>query len=461
MDKLLPGVETAAGQLSEHGGEKAAIAIKTTDSVHKTAVVTSKDGWTVGGMAKGAGMLAPGLATMLVVLTTDADVEADVLDKALRGRHPGHLRPGRLRRLHVHQRHRAAARLRRLPSHPGVRRSSPRPSRAVCDDLGQQLIRDAEGASKDIKVEVVNAASEDDAVEVGRSIARNNLLKCAIHGEDPNWGRVLSAIGTTKAAFEPDQLNVAINGVWVCKNGGVGEDRDKVDMRYREVHIVADLPPAPRPPRSGPTTSPPTTSTRTARTPHEHYRKHTALPKAQILIEALPWLTRHNGKTVVIKFGGNAMIDEDLKAAFAQDVVFLRHAGLKPVVVHGGGPQISAALDRHGIVSEFKAGLRVTTEDAMDVVRMVLAGAGAARAGRAAQPTRAARRRVDRRGRAHHHRHQAPARDRRGVGRHRAGGRDHRDRHRRDRGTARRRPYPGRLVDRPERGRRTCLQRQC
>ncbi|MFF7858202.1 acetylglutamate kinase [Streptomyces sp. NPDC007904] len=103
-------------------------------------------------------------------------------------------------------------------------------------------------------------------------------------------------------------------------------------------------------------------------------RKHTALPKAQILIEALPWLTRHHGKTVVIKFGGNAMVNEELKAAFAQDVVFLRHAGLKPVVVHGGGPQISRALDRHGIVSEFKAGLRVTTEEAMDVVRMVLAG---------------------------------------------------------------------------------------
>ncbi|WP_055557851.1 acetylglutamate kinase [Streptomyces sp. NBRC 110028] len=103
-------------------------------------------------------------------------------------------------------------------------------------------------------------------------------------------------------------------------------------------------------------------------------RKHTALPKARILIEALPWLTRHHGKTVVIKFGGNAMVDEELKAAFAQDVVFLRHAGLRPVVVHGGGPQISAQLDRHGLVSEFKAGLRVTTDDAMDVVRMVLAG---------------------------------------------------------------------------------------
>ncbi|AXK32159.1 acetylglutamate kinase [Streptomyces armeniacus] len=103
-------------------------------------------------------------------------------------------------------------------------------------------------------------------------------------------------------------------------------------------------------------------------------RKHTALPKAQTLIEALPWLTRHHGKTVVIKFGGNAMVDEELKAAFAQDVVFLRHAGLRPVVVHGGGPQISAQLDRLGLESEFKAGLRVTSLETMSVVRMVLAG---------------------------------------------------------------------------------------
>ncbi|WP_405971134.1 bifunctional glutamate N-acetyltransferase/amino-acid acetyltransferase ArgJ [Streptomyces sp. NBC_00988] len=240
MDKLLPGVEAAAGQLSEHGGEKAAIAIKTTDSVHKTAVVTTKDGWTVGGMAKGAGMLAPGLATMLVVLTTDADVASDVLDKALRA-------ATRTTFDRVDSDGCMSTNDTVLLLASGASQVTPgyeefaEAVRAVCDDLGQQLIRDAEGASKDIKVEIVNAASEDDAVEVGRSIARNNLLKCAIHGEDPNWGRVLSAIGTTKAAFEPDQLNVAINGVWVCKNGGVGEDRDKVDMRYREVHIVADL----------------------------------------------------------------------------------------------------------------------------------------------------------------------------------------------------------------------------
>ncbi|MGZ0204076.1 bifunctional glutamate N-acetyltransferase/amino-acid acetyltransferase ArgJ [Streptomyces sp. RM1] len=239
MDKVLPGIETAAAQLSEHGGEKAAIAIKTTDTVHKTSVVT-QDGWTVGGMAKGAGMLAPGLATMLVVITTDADVDDATLDKALRA-------ATRVTFDRVDSDGCMSTNDTVLLLSSGASGTTPDYDtfadavRQVCADLGRQLIGDAEGASKDIKVEVVNAASEADAVEVGRSIARNNLLKCAIHGEDPNWGRVLSAIGTTGAVFEPDRLNVAINGVWVCKNGSVGEDRDLVDMRYREVHIVADL----------------------------------------------------------------------------------------------------------------------------------------------------------------------------------------------------------------------------
>ncbi|WP_432024333.1 bifunctional glutamate N-acetyltransferase/amino-acid acetyltransferase ArgJ [Streptomyces parvus] len=239
MDKLLPGIEQAAAALSEHGGEKAAIAIKTTDTVHKTAVAGG-DGWTVGGMAKGAGMLAPGLATMLVVLTTDADVEAPALDAALRD-------ATRTTFDRVDSDGCMSTNDTVLLLASGASGITPEQGafaeavRAVCDDLARQLIGDAEGASKDIRIEVINAATEDDAVEVGRSIARNNLLKCAIHGEDPNWGRVLSAIGTTKAAFEPDQLNVAINDVWVCKNGGVGEDRDLVDMRYREVRITADL----------------------------------------------------------------------------------------------------------------------------------------------------------------------------------------------------------------------------
>lgn len=239
MDKLLPGIEKAAAELSAHGGEKAAIAIMTTDTVHKTAVVT-RDGWTVGGMAKGAGMLAPGLATMLVVLTTDADVDAAGLDKALRD-------ATRVTFDRVDSDGCMSTNDTVLLLASGASGITPGHDeftdavRAVCDDLARRLIGDAEGASKDIRIEVVNAASEDDAVEVGRSIARNNLLKCAIHGEDPNWGRVLSAIGTTAAAFEPDRLNVAINGVWVCRNGSVGEDRELVDMRYREVRITADL----------------------------------------------------------------------------------------------------------------------------------------------------------------------------------------------------------------------------
>ncbi|KWT63495.1 N-acetylglutamate synthase [Streptomyces albus subsp. albus] len=239
MDKLLPGIEKAAVELSVHGGEKAAIAIKTTDSVHKTAVV-SKDGWTVGGMAKGAGMLAPGLATMLVVLTTDADLEAPVLDRALRD-------ATRTTFDRVDSDGCMSTNDTVLLLASGASGETPEYEtfadavRTVCDNLARQLIGDAEGATKDIRIEVVNAASEDDAVEVGRSIARNNLLKCAIHGEDPNWGRVLSAIGTTSAVFDPDRLNVAINDVWVCRNGSVGEDRDLVDMRYREVRITADL----------------------------------------------------------------------------------------------------------------------------------------------------------------------------------------------------------------------------
>ncbi|MFG2438077.1 bifunctional glutamate N-acetyltransferase/amino-acid acetyltransferase ArgJ [Streptomyces sp. NPDC048508] len=239
MDRLLPGVDRAVAALSPHGGEKAAIAIKTTDTVHKTSVAT-RAGWTVGGMAKGAGMLAPGLATMLVVITTDADVPAEALDRALRD-------ATRTTFDRVDSDGCMSTNDTVLLLASGASGVTPEHAefagavREVCDDLGQQLIRDAEGATKDIRIEVVGAATEDDAVEVGRSIARNNLLKCALHGEDPNWGRVLSAIGTTKAAFEPDRLNVAINGVWVCKNGGVGEDRDRVDMRYREVHVIADL----------------------------------------------------------------------------------------------------------------------------------------------------------------------------------------------------------------------------
>ncbi|WP_328443627.1 bifunctional glutamate N-acetyltransferase/amino-acid acetyltransferase ArgJ [Streptomyces sp. NBC_00386] len=239
MERLLPGVESAVALLSAVGGQDAARAIMTTDTVHKTAAVT-RDGWTVGGMAKGAGMLAPGLATMLAVLTTDADLDGACLDRALRD-------ATRVTFDRVDSDGCMSTNDTVLLLASGAAGIAPaygefaQAVHAVCADLARQLTGDAEGASKEIRIEVTGAASEDDAVEVGRSIARNNLLKCAIHGEDPNWGRVLSAIGTTSAAFEPDRLGVAINGVRVCRSGGIGEDRALVDMSGRDVHITVDL----------------------------------------------------------------------------------------------------------------------------------------------------------------------------------------------------------------------------
>ncbi|MCS0599792.1 bifunctional glutamate N-acetyltransferase/amino-acid acetyltransferase ArgJ [Streptomyces sp. LP11] len=239
MDRVTAGIATAADQLSPEGGEDAAVAIKTTDSAHKTAVAAG-DGWTVGGMAKGAGMLAPGLATMLVVLTTDADAGAEVLDAALR-------EAVRTTFDRVDSDGCMSTNDTVLLLASGASGVVPDPTRftaavhAVCQDLARQLVADAEGASKEIEVAVVGAASEADAVEVGRSVARNNLLKCALHGEDPNWGRVLSAIGTTSAVFDPDLLDVAINGVWVCRDGAEGEPRDKVDLSDRRITVTVDL----------------------------------------------------------------------------------------------------------------------------------------------------------------------------------------------------------------------------
>ncbi|MEV6087741.1 bifunctional glutamate N-acetyltransferase/amino-acid acetyltransferase ArgJ [Streptomyces parvulus] len=239
MDRLLPGVDEAVARLSADSGLDAARAVMTTDTVPKTASVT-RDGWTVGGMAKGAGMLAPGLATMLAVLTTDADVDAAALDRALR-------EATRLTFDRVDSDGCMSTNDTVLLLASGAAGTAADPAcfaeavREVCADLAAQLVADAEGASKEIHVEVVGAASEDDAVEVGRSVARNNLLKCAVHGEDPNWGRVLSAVGTTSAAFEPDRLSVAINDVWVCRDGSVGEDRALVDMTGRTVRVTVDL----------------------------------------------------------------------------------------------------------------------------------------------------------------------------------------------------------------------------
>ena len=238
-DKVLSGSRAAATELSAEGGEDAALAIMTTDSVPKQAVVNG-DGWVVGGMAKGAGMLAPGLATMLVVLTTDADLPAETLDASLRA--ATRVTFDRLDSDGCMSTNDTVVLLSSAES--GVAPSADEFTTAVtelCADLARQLQADAEGASHDIRIEVVGAVDEDDAVEVGRSIARNSLFKAAVFGNDPNWGRVLAAIGTTSAAFDPYDVDVSFNGVRVCTAGGPDRPREEVDLTPRATHILVDL----------------------------------------------------------------------------------------------------------------------------------------------------------------------------------------------------------------------------
>ncbi len=238
-DKIVNGVPALAAALSAED-KTAPAAILTTDSVEKTASHTSEAGWTIGAMAKGAGMLAPGLATMLVVITTDAKIDSAGLDQALRAA--------------------TSASFDRLDSDgcmstndqvtvlaSGASDVVPEAGEfatalsAVCDSLAAQLQADAEGASHDIDIEVTGAVSVEDAVEVARSVARNNLFKAAIFGNDPNWGRVLAAIGTTDAAFDPYAVDVSFNGVRLCHAGGPDRPVDECDLTQRKTHVLIEL----------------------------------------------------------------------------------------------------------------------------------------------------------------------------------------------------------------------------
>jgi glutamate N-acetyltransferase/amino-acid N-acetyltransferase len=237
--KVLAGAEQAIAQLSADGGDAASEAIMTTDSRPKRSVHEG-DGWKIGGMAKGAGMLAPGLATMLVVLTTDAVLTSEEADAHLRA--ATRVSFDRLDSDGCMSTNDQVSLL--VSGASGVTPDAEAFRAAlaeVCSDLARQLQGDAEGASHDITIEVVHAASEEDAVEVGRSVARNNLFKAAIFGNDPNWGRVLAAIGTTEAAFDPYDVDVWMNGVRVCSAGGPDQPREAVDLTPRATRLVIDL----------------------------------------------------------------------------------------------------------------------------------------------------------------------------------------------------------------------------
>lgn len=244
MDKILPGLELLVDNAGPDAGSAAAEAIMTTDTVSKEASFIGFDplgtGFTIGGMAKGAGMLAPGLATMLVVITTDAIVSPELLDAELR-------EAVRLSFNRADSDGCMSTNDTVLLLASGASGSYPtgeefgKGLQEVCKSLARQLIGDAEGAAHDIAIRTFNAASELDAETVSRAVARSNLFKTAIFGKDPNWGRVLSAVGTTDAVFDSDRLNVAINGVQICRNGGIGEDRSLVSLEDREVLVEIDL----------------------------------------------------------------------------------------------------------------------------------------------------------------------------------------------------------------------------
>ena len=238
LDRMLAGVAAAAADLGDHG-VAASEAIMTTDSRPKRAE-REGTGYVIGGMAKGAGMLAPGLATMLVVITTDADLPSSDLDAALRS-----ATRVSFDRLDSDGCMSTNDQVSLLAS--GASGVTPDLAEftalltSLCEDLAEQLQGDAEGASHDIRIEVIGAASETDAVEVGRSVARNNLFKAAVFGNDPNWGRVLAAIGTTSATFDPYDVDVSMNGVRVCHAGAPDRPRSEVDLAPRRVDVLIDL----------------------------------------------------------------------------------------------------------------------------------------------------------------------------------------------------------------------------
>ncbi len=243
MEKLLGGVDAAVAALAADGGPDAARAIMTTDTVPKTVHVAT-DGWSVGGMAKGAGMLAPGLATMLCVLTTDAVVDAADAQAALR--RATRVTFDRVDSDGCMSTNDSVVLLASGAS--GVAVDLPALTEALtqaCASLARALVADAEGATHDIAVTVRGATGEEAAVAVARAVTRSNLFKAAVFGNDPNWGRILSAVGTVPeevAAFEVDEVDIAVNGVLVCKGGGAHEPRDRVEMAgRREVHVVVDL----------------------------------------------------------------------------------------------------------------------------------------------------------------------------------------------------------------------------
>lgn len=242
MDRVLAGVQNVVRELAGGltGGAEAAQAIMTTDTVPKQVALHHDDSWTVGAMAKGAGMMAPSLATMLCVITTDAVADADALDRALR-----HAAARTFDRLDIDGSCSTNDTVLLLAS--GASEIAPSQAEldaavlAVCDDLCAQLQADAEGVTKRVAITVTGAASEADAVTAARVIARDSLVKTALFGSDPNWGRVLAAVGMAPVDLEPDRISVSFNGFPVCIDGAGAPGARDVDLSGADITVTVDL----------------------------------------------------------------------------------------------------------------------------------------------------------------------------------------------------------------------------
>lgn len=245
LDHVLSGADKAFAALADtaQAGADASHAIMTTDTKPKTVELEGSNGFHVGGMVKGSGMIAPQLATMLCVITTDAVVSAGQLQAALNAGVEMSFN-----RIDVDGCMSTNDTVLLLAS--GASGIEPDPDEfndlvaQATASLARQIIGDGEGASHDIRVKVIGATTEDAALACGRAVAASNLLKCAISGNDPNWGRIVSSLGTVPpevAPYDSNKVTVDVNGVRICENGGAGRDRSEVDMTPREVHIDIDL----------------------------------------------------------------------------------------------------------------------------------------------------------------------------------------------------------------------------
>jgi acetylglutamate kinase len=400
MDLILPKVPLLVTAL---GGdpEPAAEAMMTTDTRMKLAsrsVDIDGKPVTLLGLCKGSGMIAPALATMIAVIASDAAISPEMLSRALRL-----AMPTSFNALTVDNDMSTNDAVFALSN--GLAENAPIEAegaafvqfaavlRGLCEDLARDIAADGEGATKLLEVTVLNAPSEEMAIDLARSVCGSSLVKAAMFGADPNWGRVLASIGARAGsadyAIDPHSAKVTIQDLVVFDKGPQPFEAQKLRaaMREPEVKVRVDVRAGEANGRAwgcdlsydyvkinGDYTSLIVQKDDGSMAKDDRLSNYSPKFKVTLLVEALSYISKLEDRRVVIKYGGAAMVKEALKRSFCQDIELLRSAGMIPIIVHGGGPEISKTLERFGNKSEFVNGIRITSADDMRVVEMVLSG---------------------------------------------------------------------------------------